>query len=76
MGIIGNMKDMIPADFLENRERIIASGNAMRRNELLVKAAERIFKKDISILEGREEAACGAARLAEFSAQLYGFSEK
>ncbi len=60
-GIIRNLKDMMPEEALKSRKNIIASGNAMRRNPLLVKAAEEVMGMQVTITGGREESALGAA---------------
>ena len=46
------------------RERVVASGNALRHNPLLQRAAEEVFGLPLVLTDGREEAALGAARLA------------
>lgn len=63
-GIIRNLKSMIPEELLSEKTKIIASGNALRSTPLLVKAAEEIFGKPVEIIDSREEAACGAAKLS------------
>lgn len=42
-------------------EKIIASGNGMRKNRILRSICKEMFKKEIELTECREEAACGAA---------------
>jgi len=68
-GIIRNLKSMIPDEFLNSKERIIASGNALRRTPLLVQAAEGIFGKPVEVIDSCEEAACGAAMLCLISSR-------
>ena len=63
-GIFRNMKELMPAWAFEGRDRIIASGNALRRLLILQTQARRIFKVPLTIPETCEEAACGAAKLA------------
>jgi sedoheptulokinase len=68
-GIIINMKSMIPVEWIESKERIVGSGNALRYNPLLVKFAEENFGMPMTILEAREEAACGAVVLQQLNRQ-------
>jgi sedoheptulokinase len=55
---------MMPPSLLEGRGRIVASGNALRRNPLLAEAAREVFGKPLEFSSSPEEAACGAAILA------------
>ncbi len=64
MGIADSLRIMMPYPFLKKRKRIVASGNALRRNPLLVKVAEEIFGLPVVLSPWTEEAACGAARIA------------
>jgi sedoheptulokinase len=66
-GIVGALREMLPDEVLAGRKRVIGSGNALRRNELLRRAAEDVFGLPLSMTEGREEAARGAAMLGETS---------
>ena len=45
----------------QNVSRIVASGNALRKNEALRKRCEKIFRKELLIPRFEEEAAFGAA---------------
>lgn len=63
-GIISNLRGMLPESVLKGRKRIMASGNALRKNPLLCKTAEEIFGLPLLICESKEEAAVGAAILA------------
>jgi sugar (pentulose or hexulose) kinase len=63
-GIADSLRIMMPYPFLKKRKRIVASGNALRRNPLLVKAAEEVFGLPVVLSPYTEEAACGAARIA------------
>ncbi len=60
-GIITNLRDMLPSQFYKGRKVIVGSGNALRKNPLLRKSAERIFGMKLVIPDSMEEAACGAA---------------
>jgi sedoheptulokinase len=63
-GILVNLRQMLPAWALAGRERIVGSGNALRRNPLLQRMAAETFGLPLALTEGREEAALGAAILA------------
>jgi len=61
LGIIENLKNMMPDFALSDRTRIVGSGNALRRNPLLRQTAEEVFGLPLTICVSEEEAACGAA---------------
>lgn len=63
-GIADSLRIMMPYPFLKKRKRVVASGNALRRNPLLVKAAEEVFGLPVVLSPRTEEAACGAAKIA------------
>jgi sedoheptulokinase len=63
-GIIQNLKDMLPTSLLENRQRMMGSGNALRQNRLLREMAEEVFQLPLVMHNQPEESACGAAILA------------
>lgn len=63
-GIFTNLSKMLPEEIVRNRKRLMASGNALRRNPLLRKMAEQVFQLPLVISRQQEEAACGAARNA------------
>ncbi len=63
-GIFTNLHDMLPEEIMRNRKRLMASGNALRRNPLLRKMAEQVFQLPLVMSQQQEEAACGAARNA------------
>jgi len=60
-GIMTNLRDMLPAEACSGRERLLAGGNALRRNPLLRRMAEEVFGLPLVITKGQEEAAAGAA---------------
>jgi len=60
-GIMTNLRDMLPEEAYAGRERLLASGNALRRNPLLKHMAEEVFGLPLVLIEGQEEAATGAA---------------
>ncbi len=51
--------------------RIIATGNAVRRNRLVVEAIERRFARPVMIADTAEEAATGAALAAAIGLDLF-----
>jgi len=62
-GVVQNLHDMMPPALLENRRRIIGSGNGLRL-EGMQAAVEKVFDLPLEITGECEEAALGAARLA------------
>jgi sugar (pentulose or hexulose) kinase len=64
IGIADSLRIMMPYPFRKKRKRIVASGNALRRNPLLVKAAEEVFGLPVVLSPWTEEAACGSAKIA------------
>lgn len=64
MGIADSLRIMMPYPILSKRKQIVASGNALRRNPLLVKAAEEVFGLPVVLSPRAEEAASGAAKIA------------
>ena len=63
-GIFENMRSMMPSWVFEGRESLVASGNAMRRLEIMKAKATSVFKLPLVIPDSKEEAACGAALLS------------
>ncbi len=63
-GMMLNMRSMMPDWVFEGRERILASGNAIRRLEILKVKARDVFKVPLELPDSKEEAACGAALIA------------
>ncbi len=59
--IVANLKSMLPDRVLAGRERVVGSGNALRRNPALAAAAEEVFALPLKMTEVTEEAATGAA---------------
>ncbi len=62
--IVLNLRNMLPPEALEHRKRLVGSGNALRRAPLLQQMAEEVFGLPLTLVDGREEAATGAALLA------------
>ncbi|MBN1257630.1 MAG: hypothetical protein JXA52_07985 [Planctomycetes bacterium] len=60
-GMIGELADFAYSAGLESIKRIVASGNAVRKNPLVKKTIERLFNLPCEIGEVEEEAARGAA---------------
>lgn len=72
LGIMENFRSMMPEGVLKERRSVVCSGNALRKNPLLVSAAEKIFGLPLNPVEGFEEAATGAALLARETAKFRG----
>ena len=62
--IVHNLHAMLPPEVLQNRTRLVGSGNALRRTPLLQHMAEEVFGVPLIMTESREEAATGAALVA------------
>ena len=63
-GISANARNMLPAAAISGRTRVVASGNALRRSTLLRTMAEAELGLPLIISERAEEAATGAALVA------------
>lgn len=63
-GIVRNLVQAFPRDAFAGRERVIGSGNGIRRLHTLQIEVERQLSMKLTLHAGREEAACGCARLA------------
>ncbi len=59
-GVVRNLRDMLPAEYLFGRRRVAASGNALRRNLLLRVAASEVLDMPVTLSGRIEEAARGA----------------
>jgi sugar (pentulose or hexulose) kinase len=73
-GVATGLHDMVAAaegEAAPQARRIVATGNAVRRNPLLVRALEARFGLPVWMPEHREEAAYGAALLAGVSAGMW-----
>jgi len=64
-GVFQNLRHMLPPSAVAGRTQVVASGNALARNSLLVTMASEVFDLPVLLKEQREEAACGAAMLAK-----------
>ena len=64
LGIIRNLRSTLPPELLEGRQKLVVSGNAVRKSKALQQACTKIFSIVPSVQESREEAACGAALLS------------
>lgn len=62
LGTLGNLKSMLPERILSTRERIVGSGNGLRKLGLLRAAVDQLFGLPLIFNEAREEAALGAAQ--------------
>ena len=68
-GIVANMKTMIAPELLQNKQRVIGSGNAIRRLEVIRKMIGLEFALPLTVKDAKEEAACGAAILGSYMVQ-------
>jgi sedoheptulokinase len=59
--MVEELLEMIPASRSEKLTKIIACGNAVRKNPVVLKIAEKCFKKPVFLAPLQEEAAAGAA---------------
>lgn len=64
-GISANARDLLPATVRQGRTHVVASGNALRRSTLLHTMAERELGLPLVLSERNEEAATGAALIAQ-----------
>ncbi len=64
-GIVDNMKQMMPEKLFANKKLVVGSGNAVRRLKIVQKMIKREFNLPLKIKDRKEEAATGAAILAE-----------
>lgn len=64
-GIAASARDLLPAAARAGRVRVIASGNALRRSRLLRAMAEAELGLPLVLVERGEEAATGAALVAQ-----------
>jgi len=60
-GIIRNAREMFPDAILRERSRVVGSGNALRRSELIRREAGLVLGRPVVLTEIVEEAATGAA---------------
>lgn len=68
-GMVQELYDMYGTIIAESdikAVRLVASGNGVRKNELLLEALKEIFKMEPELSRYREEAACGAAMCGKF----------
>lgn len=63
-GIAHNLRDMLPAECLAGRRRVVGSGNAVRRLPVVQECLAEVFRLPLELPDSREEAATGAALLA------------
>jgi len=63
--IINNLYSMMPREFLSNKKRVVGSGNGLRQLPLAQRWAEKIIGLPLHLISLEEEAAVGAARLAQ-----------
>jgi sedoheptulokinase len=66
-GIVNNMKRMMPEKLFARKKVVVGSGNAVRHLKVMQKMIELEFNLPLKIKDTKEEAAIGAAILAERS---------
>lgn len=71
-GMCRELYDLFPAELLQKKHTLIASGNAVRRIPILRELMETRFSKPVFLSMTKEEAATGAALFASLSAHLLG----
>lgn len=64
LGIIDNLRQMLPEELWQGRKRLLISGNAIRKTRALQVACVKCFGVKPIPTAGKEEAACGAALLS------------
>ena len=74
-GIVRELADIMSNAGIENRERIIACGNAVRKNPLIAREIARIFGVPCFVGQIEEEAALGAAYAAAVGMELVSADE-
>ena len=62
--VVRNLKEMLPDELWRGRRSLVGSGNAIRKLPIFQRIIEEEFQMDLELLEGREEAATGAAMVA------------
>ncbi len=63
-GIIRNLKQDFPPEILSTRKELLGSGNGIRKVHCIQEIIRREFPQKLILTDSREEAACGAAKLA------------
>ena len=63
--IVSNLAGMMPKEFLSGKKRLVGSGNGLRQLPLAQRWAETIIGLPLHLISLEEEAAIGAARLAQ-----------
>lgn len=63
-GIIRNMKQDFPMEILSKRKALLGSGNGIRKILCIQEVIHRNFPQKLILVSTKEEAACGAAKLA------------
>jgi len=64
LGVVSNLRNMMPEEFRRSRRRIVGSGNGLKKSLSVQKAVEVVFNLPLKVIEDYEEAAYGAARLS------------
>ena len=63
-GLVVGLFNSLPKEYLASRREIVGSGNAIRRSALMQQTIREVFNCTLSLKEGSETTACGAALLA------------
>jgi RNA polymerase sigma-70 factor (ECF subfamily) len=63
-GLVTSLRDGLPGEFLQARTEIVGSGNAICRSPLMQRVIRESFGCDLTLQEGSETTACGAALVA------------
>lgn len=63
-GLVTSLRDALPKELLSGRREVVGSGNAITRSPLMQQVIRECFRCDLTIQEGAEPTACGAALLA------------
>lgn len=62
-GLVTALRDALPQELLSSRREVVGSGNAIARSPLMRKVIEESFGCSLTLQEGAETTACGAALL-------------
>jgi sedoheptulokinase len=63
-GLVTSMRDALPREYLATRTEIVVSGNAILRSPLMQQVIREEFGCGLTLQEGAETTACGAALVA------------
>jgi sedoheptulokinase len=63
-GLVTSLRDALPPEYLSGRREVVGSGNALSRSPLVQQVIRESFGCELTLQEGAEPTACGAASLA------------